>query len=850
MRPLELTLEGFRSYRGKTTFDFRDRRLLGVVGQIGSGKSSILDAVSFALYGKTPSIEGATKSLINQLSDQCHVELIFQVDGEVWRAQRALRRKGQAGHRLEKLASGEPEAEVLEQITGEGSTNSRIEQLLGMDFKAFCRSVLLAQNRFSEFLTATPSQRDTVLKGVFGYERLDAALAVARTRLARAEMQLESLQGERRRIDEARTQLEEARTAATTAAKRSDELEASAEEVEALGRERGAAEAESALASKVMTDLAEIVASLPAPETVELAGSAGAAAEEAVSRAKAALVEAAANRAAAQADLTDLSSRFGDRERFRSFERLVERSEQEAAAVEAAHSHVAAAEKELAETATEVKRSAGAAESAVEGLIEIEESLQHLASTEEEAEGALLAAHHTDIAHELRAGLVPGEPCPVCAQPVHTPPKAGAATKVAAAEKALAKVRSDAAKAREKKERLAAAAASSRTAAEAANETLDRIKVVLADANEEVLSAEAARTATQSQLIEWLGVGDSRSLLASREAELTGAESALNEATAAVEAARVAHDQARDEADRTKASISELANRLTGAWGRLGHDRPLEADAAALAASFAELGETIVSGHETAEGTRADAGARVEAAGEQLAASLSALGLSAGEDFSRARADAAAQRGSAEQRVRTLEEQIAAGGELERGIVAAENEKRIAERLAKDLQPSRFLAFLLEEERADLADLGSEHFERLTDGNFRFSQDGTFNVLDLNAAGAERKADSLSGGETFLASLALALALSEMVARGGGRLDAFFLDEGFGSLDPEHLERAMDGIGRLVASDEKRLVVLVSHVAEMREAIEDLIELRKDDVTGDTVVVSGAVSAVRRIPEA
>jgi len=70
---------------------------------------------------------------------------------------------------------------------------------------------------------------------------------------------------------------------------------------------------------------------------------------------------------------------------------------------------------------------------------------------------------------------------------------------------------------------------------------------------------------------------------------------------------------------------------------------------------------------------------------------------------------------------------------------------------------------------------------------------------------SEREIDVM----TFLASLALALALAEMVARGGGRLDAFFLDEGFGSLDPEHLDRAMDGISRLVAGDDRRLVVLV-----------------------------------------
>ena len=180
MRPLELTLEGFRSYRERVTFDWRGRRLVGIVGPIGSGKSSILDAVSFALYGKTPQVESATKSLIHQLADQSHVELRFQVDGQIWRAVRSLRRKGASGHQLSLLADDTPDAAELEVVTLEGPMNERIEQLLGMDFKTFCRSVLLAQNRFAEFLKATPTQRDAVLKGVFGFERLDDALRVAR----------------------------------------------------------------------------------------------------------------------------------------------------------------------------------------------------------------------------------------------------------------------------------------------------------------------------------------------------------------------------------------------------------------------------------------------------------------------------------------------------------------------------------------------------------------------------------------------------------------------------------------------------------------------------------------------
>ena len=80
-----------------------------------------------------------------------------------------------------------------------------------MDFETFCRSVLLAQNRFADFLKATPTDRDQVLKGVFGFERLDAALAAAKDRVRGAELELEALAREGSRLDEARSRLDGAR---------------------------------------------------------------------------------------------------------------------------------------------------------------------------------------------------------------------------------------------------------------------------------------------------------------------------------------------------------------------------------------------------------------------------------------------------------------------------------------------------------------------------------------------------------------------------------------------------------------------------------------------------------------
>ena len=159
MRPCELRLKGFRSYRGETAFDWRGRHLVGIVGPIGAGKSSILDAIAFALYGKTPTFERDTRSLIHQTETECHVELRFEVDGEVWRAARGLRRRGASGHQLQRLAADEPRADVVESVTGERHVRERVEQLLGMDFSAFCRSVLLAQNRFADFLKAKKKEQ-------------------------------------------------------------------------------------------------------------------------------------------------------------------------------------------------------------------------------------------------------------------------------------------------------------------------------------------------------------------------------------------------------------------------------------------------------------------------------------------------------------------------------------------------------------------------------------------------------------------------------------------------------------------------------------------------------------------
>jgi exonuclease SbcC len=357
-------------------------------------------------------------------------------------------------------------------------------------------------------------------------------------------------------------------------------------------------------------------------------------------------------------------------------------------------------------------------------------------------------------------------------------------------------------------------------------------------------ASEAAVTATQGQLAEWLGEGDARTLLEAREGEVAAAREALEGAKAAIDPARSAFDLAREAAEGAAAVLAELAGRLAGAWGRLGQDRAVAPEVSAVASAYVELGETIVEGLARAQAELEAALGRAAELDAALAALLGSLGLTPGQEFRAALTEAEVLQRTQATRVADLKDRISRAGSLSSEVRRAQTRRSLAQRLSEDLRPSRFLAFLLEEERAELAELGSDHLELLTGGDYRFAEDDSFDIADLNAAGSIRKAASLSGGETFLASLALALALAQMVARGAGRLEAFFLDEGFGSLDPEHLDRAMEGIGRLVAGDERRLVVLVSHVAEMREAIEDLVVLEKHGVTGDSIVRSGARPAV------
>ena len=108
-------------------------------------------------------------------------------------------------------------------------------------------------------------------------------------------------------------------------------------------------------------------------------------------------------------------------------------------------------------------------------------------------------------------------------------------------------------------------------------------------------------------------------------------------------------------------------------------------------------------------------------------------------------------------------------------------------------------------------------------------------VLDA-FTGKARSANSLSGGESFLASLSLAFGLSDVVQQsaGGIHLEAMFIDEGFGSLDAEVLDLAVSTLSEMAGAD--RIIGIISHVAELQERIDKRIQVEKTSV-GSKIIV-------------
>lgn len=549
-------------------------------------------------------------------------------------------------------------------------------------------------------------------------------------------------------------------------------------------------------------------------------------------------------------------------------------------------------------TATEQATAARAAQqqaAAVETALETRKKALATASAAAEAEAGLRRRRYAGIAAELAVALEDGDPCPVCGALEHphradpaedavSPEQVEAAEAArveaeaarsraeqahALAEEKLARLREAAGELEPDAARAALEAATTRVkAAQEAQETATRLeqRITAHDAETEQLTRrgqadalalsraetalEAATTAIgtdRERIVEARGedgsVGHRRRAHLARAAAATTLRDALRARTEAEERAREAEEEstralaaaaiATDE--QARAAVLEPAERRRLAT-------LLEAravDEARLADGLAEEG---VAGAPTTDAALEEARAAVTATAQALTAAQAA----AREDgAAAARLEAVAERGRtartaldrAIDEVRSVSERA---GVIVRVADLATGRSADGERVQLSTYVLKWrLDAVVEAANARLALFSGSELELLRDTGARGARKTGLDLLVMDRRTDQvRVPETLSGGETFFVSLALALGLADIVMgeAGGVQMETLFIDEGFGSLDPETLETVVREIGRLAEGG--RTIGIVSHVGDMKAQIAEQIHVRRGEASRSTLTIT------------
>jgi exonuclease SbcC len=814
MRPLRLDLAGFTVFREPTTVDFTDADFFALVGPTGSGKSTILDAICFALYGTVPRW-GDRRAIANALAPSCteaRVRLVFESAGNRYVLTRVIRRDGKGhvstkgaamellpvGFDLTRFDSGLSAEDLGDVVAGNPSeVDEAVQEIIGLPYEQFTKCVVLPQGDFAAFLHAKPAERQKILVNLLGLDVYGQIRERANGLVAEAEAQM-------RACDGLLAGLTDADDAALAAAQtRVGALRTLASDVDAVMPELDRARRDALAAQETLAGLdAEIarLTSVRMPQGVADIAAGAVAAHAAVSDAEKAVTAAEEREDKLRGEL----AAAGDESALRLLldahaerSRLCREAERLAEAVEGAQ-----AEHDRAQTAVEKARQhATEAHTALEAAFE-----------------AYQAAQTADAAAALRPHLRVGDACPVCEQSVATLPKAAKGSAVEAAK---------------------AAGQQARKAANDADEQVKKCDSALRDLDRTLAAARAQADQITGRLAALDGRLAGAPEPAAIERELAGIAAlarTVDEAAAAVRAAREQQRAAVTAAGRAEEKVRAAwrdFDRVRDDLGRLG---PPPADRDDLAAAWTALadwtGAELVrrrSAREEVAASVADASRAEAAVRDRISALFAAAGLSVSPDDPARAAAVAVER--AEAALRRVEERRADAARLREQRTTHEREAQVAKALANHLRANNFERWLLEEALDSLVDGASRILRELSGGQYDLGHDkGEFFVLDHHDAGLRRAVRTLSGGETFQASLALALALSEQLAglsTASASLESIVLDEGFGTLDVSTLDTVTATLENLAARGE-RMVGVVTHVTALAERIPVRFEVRKD----------------------
>lgn len=491
----------------------------------------------------------------------------------------------------------------------------------------------------------------------------------------------------------------------------------------------------------------------------------------------------------------------------------------------------------------------------------------------------LLQRRLDGIAAELAQGLAPGGACPVCGslehpQPARAAADAADAEAVRRAEGVRRSAESDRDRARtaldarreEAQSWRARAAGLDPTAAElehvraaqrlsevvTAAREVERLGAELASVRAETDEARAARDRDQERVATLRARLTAERETLTRDAEdlarTLGGATSVADLLATVQERANAYGRAAD-AVATRTGRASARDRLR-----------VEAEHEAAAAGFASLAAAAEAVRDPASiESLADAVAAVEQEHAAVLAALADPDLVATAALAVPEPDVAQK--ALHAAVAELEDEHGRQAVLRQRVAAYDRRRRDVERALRARSEARAAAapvrrmadvaagqganrlrmtlptYVLRARFLSVVEAGSRRLERMSSGRYSFSyvEEGSggqraglgLAVVD-HFTGRGRDTRTLSGGESFYASLALALGLADVVTgeAGGVDLETLFIDEGFGSLDPDTLDQVLDVIDDL--RDGGRAVGIVSHVAELKERVPDRLEVRRD----------------------
>jgi exonuclease SbcC len=850
MIPLSLTLSGFLSYRDPVTLDFTRIDLACISGSNGAGKSSLLDSITWALFGQARKRD---ESLIHTAANAAEVSLTFAYETNVYKIQRTLPR-GKTSllefHIAQDLIPNSltPTWRPLTEPTLR-ATQARIESTLRLDYDTFVNASFFLQGKADQFTQQRPADRKRILASILGLEKWEGYRQGAADRRKALEGQIAILDGRLSEIaaelaeEDARKQTLQTLNLQLTGIQQTRQtqeksLETVRQVAATLQEQRRLVDSLARQLDSATRRLDDLTARLESRQQEKAAFT------EILARSD----EIHAAYAAWQQSRTDLAAWDATAERFRDQEKRrqpyldelntarakLEQEQQtlseELPKVESQRSTVAQLQSQITEHATRIayldEQLAG------RSTFDLRLAEARQAQADARAENPRLKAEMDELKARIdQLQTTEGATCPLCGQPLSEADRQAHIAALTAQGKTLGdRYRANQTLLRDLESQITEHAARITELTK-----LDAERLALA----QTIAALTARLdQAQQTIITWETVSAPRLAEITQYLQLSTFNPATRSALSALdsELAALGYDAAaHDEARRREQS------------GRICEDdlRALERAQAALAPLDRELADL----HATRQTQHAEL-IHLQSDHTSAAANLAAAEASTPDlyDAERQLLSLQEQENRLRLEVGAAQQKVAVLGDLRtrRKALTAEREenarqvghyKQLERAFGKDGVP----ALLIEQALPQIEQRANDLLERLSGGNMAVSfvtqaaykdkkRDDLKETLDIKIrdSAGERDYEMFSGGEAFRVNFAIRLALSEVLAqRAGARLQTLVIDEGFGSQDAQGRQRLIEAIN-LVKPDFAKILV-ITHIDELKDAFPARIEVEKTE---------------------